>query len=741
MTHHSLNLRFTLIAAFVALVASALAQQTVTPSSTTASTSVVPQLVNYSGTLTDLNGKPLSSIVGVTFSLYQEAQSLSPLWIETQSVQPDKSGHYTAILGSTTSTGLPQDVFVSGEARWLGVRPEGQAEQPRVLLVAVPYALKAGDAQTIGGLPPSAFVLAAPPVAPSTAAQTQPALVTSSAVPPPPNSAVTGLGTVGTIPLWDTTSDIVNSLLTQSGTGITAKIAVNGILSLPNTGTATSTAGFNSEPLSLVASAFNSTSSAAVKQSFNWQAEPAANNTSAPSGTLNLLFGAGATKPAETGLKIASNGLLTFATGQTFPGTGNGTITGITTASGSGLSGGGTTGTLNLEIPSAGVTNAMLQHSSLTLTPGSGLIGAGAMSLGGSYALNIDATKIPRLAAANSFTNNQTMTVSTNGFPTLTVVNTDNGDGIDITTVDSVGDTGMFISDGWEGLYSSGDSVGVYGVAAGPFPLGLGVAGFTGTAQGVGTWGQAMAQSITGVLNGQVLPTGIWGDTSAEGFGVLGTTDDGFSVAGINNSTVFETAFFENTETTNKTASILEVFSGVGGSCSIDASGDLNCTGTITPVVPVAGGQRKVGLNAINSPENWFEDAGSAQLSNGEAVVNLEPLFGETVNTAAQYHVFLTPSGDCKGLYVAQKSPSSFVVRELGGGTSSIAFDYRIMAKRKGFEQVRLVEKKVPVDRAAFLARNRNPHQPFPKPLDAIKLIEQKHHQRIAQLTGPVPTN
>jgi hypothetical protein len=43
-----------------------------------------------------------------------------------------------------------------------GVQVQGQAEQPRVLLVSAPYALKAGDAGTIGGLPPSAFVLAMP---------------------------------------------------------------------------------------------------------------------------------------------------------------------------------------------------------------------------------------------------------------------------------------------------------------------------------------------------------------------------------------------------------------------------------------------------------------------------------------------------------------------------------------------------------------------------------------------------
>lgn len=41
---------------------------------------------------------------------------------------------------------------------------------------------------------------------------------------------------------------------------------------------------------------------------------------------------------------------------------------------------------------------------------------------------------------------------------------------------------------------------------------------------------------------------------------------------------------------------------------------------------------------------------------------------------------------------MAQEPATSFVVRELGGGTS-IAFDYRIMAKRKDFEQFRLVDR------------------------------------------------
>jgi hypothetical protein len=40
------------------------------------------------------------------------------------------------------------------------VRINGGEEQPRVLLLSVPYALKAADAQTLGGLPASAFLLA-----------------------------------------------------------------------------------------------------------------------------------------------------------------------------------------------------------------------------------------------------------------------------------------------------------------------------------------------------------------------------------------------------------------------------------------------------------------------------------------------------------------------------------------------------------------------------------------------------
>lgn len=86
--------------------------------------------------------------------------------------------------------------------------------------------------------------------------------------------------------------------------------------------------------------------------------------------------------------------------------------------------------------------------------------------------------------------------------------------------------------------------------------------------------------------------------------------------------------------------------------------------------MPIDEGKRTVALAAIESLNNWFEDAGSDHLVNGSAVVSNDPTFMQTVNTDLEYQVFLTPYGDCKGLYVTNRTADSFEVRELGGGIS-----------------------------------------------------------------------
>jgi hypothetical protein len=128
----------------------------------TASTAAVPHLIRFGGMARDLNSKPISGTIGITFLLYKDQEGGVPLWIETQNVQADAKGNYTVQLGVTQPDGLPTNMFASGEARWLGVQLAGKPEEPRVLLLSVPYALKAADAETIGGLPASAFVRADP---------------------------------------------------------------------------------------------------------------------------------------------------------------------------------------------------------------------------------------------------------------------------------------------------------------------------------------------------------------------------------------------------------------------------------------------------------------------------------------------------------------------------------------------------------------------------------------------------
>src|SRR5260370_14526417 len=194
-------------------------------SATTQSSAPVPRLVNFTGKAADAQGKPISGIAGVTLAIYKDQYEGAPLWLETQNIQADAKGNYTAQLGSSKPDGLPLDLFSSGDARWLGVTINGGQEQPRVLLLSVPYALKAADAETIGGLPPSAFVLAAPLARAATAAAISPSSA-SAAGAAPTNPAVTGAGTASFLPPSDRSTDILNSVLFQSGTARTANVGL-----------------------------------------------------------------------------------------------------------------------------------------------------------------------------------------------------------------------------------------------------------------------------------------------------------------------------------------------------------------------------------------------------------------------------------------------------------------------------------------------------------------------------------
>ncbi|GAC1436460.1 MAG: hypothetical protein NVS1B11_25900 [Terriglobales bacterium] len=189
----------------------------------------IPRLIRFAGVLKDATGAPLSGTVGITFTLHKEQQGGAALWIETQNV-PLSNGRYNLLLGATKADGVPMDLFTSGDAQWLGVHVQGEAEQPRVLLVSVPYALKAGDAETVGGKPASAFMLAPATTNSLPTATSQPNTLSAStqsgtAI----NATVSGGGTTNFIPLWTSSTALGNSALFQSGLNV--GIGGNSVLS------------------------------------------------------------------------------------------------------------------------------------------------------------------------------------------------------------------------------------------------------------------------------------------------------------------------------------------------------------------------------------------------------------------------------------------------------------------------------------------------------------------------------
>jgi hypothetical protein len=127
--------------------------------------------------------------------------------------------------------------------------------------------------------------------------------------------------------------------------------------------------------------------------------------------------------------------------------------------------------------------------------------------------------------------------------------------------------------------------------------------------------------------------------------------------------------------------------SGGSGSFELSDAGNLRLSGTLTtskggPYVRTAASNGTVMREytaRTTAPD--VEDVGEAQLANGHAYVPLDPRLAGSIDRRTPYYVFVTAEGDCNGLFVTQKGPAGFVVREMRGGRSSLAFQYRLVAK------------------------------------------------------------
>jgi hypothetical protein len=195
-----------------------------------------------------------------------------------------------------------------------------------------------------------------------------------------------------------------------------------------------------------------------------------------------------------------------------------------------------------------------------------------------------------------------------------------------------------------------------------------------------GRSGSFASSGVTGVAGIEGPPPGMGIPAAA---GVLGTASDAPGVIGTSNARIGVYGF--STANAGVVGESVNSFAGYFAG-NVVVTGNLTVGGVISPnpklaVMPFPDGTHRA-LYCMESPEVWFEDFGAARLKRGRAVIKIDADFAKVIKRG-DYRVFVTPEGDCRGLYIRRKQATSFEVRELGGGKSSVAFTYRIVGRRK----------------------------------------------------------
>jgi hypothetical protein len=125
---------------------------------------------------------------------------------------------------------------------------------------------------------------------------------------------------------------------------------------------------------------------------------------------------------------------------------------------------------------------------------------------------------------------------------------------------------------------------------------------------------------------------------------------------------------------------------GVSISTPVGKTGLTVSGGTKNAQVATDDGDRL--LYTEEATEVWFTDSGFGQLEDGTAIINVDPIYAQTVNLEEAYHVFVQVYGDAE-VYVSNRTPTQFEVH-LRDGDANVEFSYRIVAKRLGYEDDRL---------------------------------------------------
>jgi hypothetical protein len=102
--------------------------------------------MNYQGYLTDNVGAPRTGMFPMTFALFANPTGGTAMWSESYVSISVSAGVFSVLLGEAAA--LPWGTLLTGNMLWLETTVDGNILAPRRPIVSVPYAFRAGVADS-----------------------------------------------------------------------------------------------------------------------------------------------------------------------------------------------------------------------------------------------------------------------------------------------------------------------------------------------------------------------------------------------------------------------------------------------------------------------------------------------------------------------------------------------------------------------------------------------------------------
>ena len=263
------------------------------------------------------------------------------------------------------------------------------------------------------------------------------------------------------------------------------------------------------------------------------------------------------------------------------------------------------------------------------------------------------------------------------------------GDGM---VIDSAGDNGIEISDvGTDGIWLDGihrigmnvrtvDSTGVYIDNPGCYGIHIEKSGKCAVRIDSSFYnGSTGYAAIYMPVSGGV---GVWVDTTMIGDGFYAPSSAGYGV---------NTRGRYGNRLASSNASYYGLYVHSAGNAihgrGLYVYGDVKCSGSFySGASPTSGYDTQDGFvqtYGIQSQKNELMISGTGTLVGGVSQIVFEKSFATALYSDVAIKVIVTPTTECNGVFIANKSSNGFTVKELLGGTSNAEFDWIAIAQMK----------------------------------------------------------